>query len=88
MVHCVKELRDVHVHNKVYRTFHDDLIYLFKSIVTAPIWTKTVRHILKILFKDRFENLLYRHLDDFVFDSRDSEWSFIAVWLWDMLLKL
>lgn len=52
--------------------------------MTAQIGTKTVGRIHKILFKDRFENLLYRHLDDLVLDSRDSEWSFIAVWLWDI----
>ncbi len=52
--------------------------------MATAIRTKTVGRIYKVLLKDRFENLLDCHLDDFVLDSRDSKRSFIAVWLWDI----
>nr|QNO50337.1 hypothetical protein INKIAHDB_00002 [Methanosarcinales archaeon ANME-2c ERB4] len=80
VIHCVKELRDVHIHHKVDRTGHDSFVELLQSIVTAPIGSKPVGRVYKILLKDRFENLLDCHLDDLVLDSRDSERSFLAVW--------
>ncbi|KAF5416162.1 MAG: hypothetical protein C5S48_03670 [Candidatus Methanogaster sp.] len=55
-----------------------------RSIVAAPMGSEPVGRAYKILFKDRFEDLLNCHLNNLVLDSRDTERYFLAIWLWDI----